>query len=106
MQSVITLKKTNLWKKNFVGDDPICFHIKTVASGLGYNSNNIYPSTRGNSWNRWGSRGGRLFDNGGWDLGHHGGYGSKYYFSAVTVTVFANRICYDIMNWRKYTNHQ
>ena len=54
-----------------------------VASGLGYNSNNIYPSTRGNSWNRWGSRGGSLFDNGGWDLGHHGGYGSKYYLSAA-----------------------
>jgi hypothetical protein len=33
--------------------------------------------------NRWGSRGGSLFDNGGWDLGHHGGYGSKYYFSAA-----------------------
>jgi hypothetical protein len=54
----------------------------TVASGLGYNSNNRYPSIRGNSWNTWGSIGGRLFDNGGWDLGHHGGYGRKYSGSA------------------------
>ena len=52
----------------------------TVASGLGYNSYNRYPSIRGNLRNTWGSRGGRLFDNGGWDLGHHGGYGRKYYF--------------------------
>ena len=50
----------------------------TVASGLGYNSYNRYPSIRGNSWNRWGSRGGRLFDNRGRDLGHHGGYGREY----------------------------
>ena len=54
----------------------------TVASGLGYNSYNRYPSIRGNSWNTYGSRGGRLFDNGGWDLGHHGGYGRKYSGSA------------------------
>jgi hypothetical protein len=44
----------------------------TVASGLGYNSYSRYPSIKGNSWNTWASRGGRLFDNGGWDLGHHG----------------------------------
>ena len=50
----------------------------TVASGLGYNSYNRYPSIRGNSRNTWGSRGGSLFDNGGLDLGHHGGYGSKH----------------------------
>jgi len=55
----------------------------TVASGLGYNSFNRYPSIRGNSLNTWGSRGGRLFDNGGWDLGHHGGYGRKYSFSSA-----------------------
>jgi hypothetical protein len=29
------------------------------------------------------SRGGSLFDNGGWDLGHHGGYGRKYSYSFV-----------------------
>jgi hypothetical protein len=28
-------------------------------------------------------RGGSLFDNGGWDLGHHGGYGRKYSYSFV-----------------------
>ena len=50
----------------------------TVASGLGYNSYNRYSSIRGNSRNTWGSRGGSLFDNGGLDLGHHGGYGSKH----------------------------
>ena len=50
----------------------------TVASGLGYNSYNRYSSIRGNSWNTWESRGGSLFDNGGWNLGHHGGYGRKY----------------------------
>ena len=56
----------------------------TVASGLGYNSYNRYPSTRGNSW---GSRGGSLFDNGGWNLGHRGGYGRKYsYSSALSCT--------------------
>ena len=54
----------------------------TVASGLGYNSYNRYPSIRGNSWNTWGSRGGSLLDNGGWDIGHHGGYGSKCSFSS------------------------
>ena len=54
----------------------------TIASGLGYNSNNRYPSIGGNSWDTWGSTGGRLFDNGGWDLGHHGGYGRKYSGSA------------------------
>jgi hypothetical protein len=36
----------------------------TVASGLGYNSYNRYPSIRGNSLKTWGSRGGSLFDNG------------------------------------------
>ena len=55
----------------------------TVASGLGHNSYNRYPSIRGNSRNTWESRGGSLFDNGGWDLGHYGGYGSKYYLSAA-----------------------
>jgi hypothetical protein len=55
----------------------------TVASGLGYNSYNRYPSIKGNSLNTWGSRGGSLFDNGGWDLGHHGGYGRKYSYSFV-----------------------
>ena len=55
----------------------------TVASGLGYNSYNRYPSIRGNSWNTLGSRGGRLFDNGGWNPGHHGGYGRKYSYSFV-----------------------
>jgi len=55
----------------------------TVASGLGYNSNNRYPSIRGNSWNTRGSRVGSLFDNGGWDLGHQRGYGSKYSFPSV-----------------------
>jgi len=49
----------------------------TVASGLGYTSYNRYTSIRGNSLNTWGSRGGRLFDNGGWDMGHRGGYGRK-----------------------------
>ena len=58
----------------------------TVASGLGYNSYNRYPSVRGNSWNTWGSRGGRLFDNDGWDLGHHGGYGRKYSFHPLYNT--------------------
>ena len=55
----------------------------TIASGLGYNSYNRYPSIGGNSRNTWGSRGGSLFDNGGWDLGHHGGYGRKYSYSFV-----------------------
>lgn len=55
----------------------------TVASGLGYNSYNRYPSIRGNSWNSRGSIGGSLFDNGGWDLGNQKGYGSKYYFPSV-----------------------
>ena len=50
----------------------------TVASGLGYNSHNRYPSIRRNSWNTWESRGGSLFDNGRWNLEHHGGYGRKY----------------------------
>jgi hypothetical protein len=55
----------------------------TVASGLGYNSYNRYPSIRANSWNTRGSIGGSLFDNGGWDLGHQSGYGSKYSFPSV-----------------------
>jgi hypothetical protein len=36
----------------------------TVASGLGYNSNNRYQSIRGNSLNSRGSIGESLFDNG------------------------------------------
>ena len=55
----------------------------TVASGLGYNSYNRYSSIRGNSLNTWGSTGGRLFDNSGWDRGHHGGYGRKYCFLTI-----------------------
>ena len=55
----------------------------TVASGLGYNSNKRYPSIRGNSWNTRGSRGGSLFDNGGWGVGHQRGYGSMYSFPSV-----------------------
>ena len=54
----------------------------TVASGLGYNSYNRYPSIRRNSWNTWESRGGILFDNGGLNLGHDRGYGRKYSFSS------------------------
>ena len=57
----------------------------TLASGLGYNSYNRYPSISGSSWHRWGSRGGSLFNNGGWDLGHHGEYGSKYSYSSAFV---------------------
>lgn len=55
----------------------------TVASGLGYNSNNRYPSISGNSLNSRGSIGESLFDNGGWDRGHQRGYGSEYYFPSV-----------------------
>jgi hypothetical protein len=51
--------------------------LATVASCLGYNSYNRYPSISGNSRNTLGSIGGKLFDNGGWDLGHHRGYGRK-----------------------------
>jgi hypothetical protein len=55
----------------------------TVSSGLGYNSNNRYPSISGNSLNSRGSIGESLFDNGGWDRGHQRGYGSEYYFPSV-----------------------
>ena len=63
----------------------------TVASGLGYNSYNRYPSIRGNSWNTWGSKGGGFIDNGGWNLGHRSGYGRKYSYSFSFV--LRSRLC-------------
>ena len=61
----------------------------TVASGLGYNSYNRYPSFGGG--NSWGSGGGRFLGNSGFNLGHRGGYGRKYYFHLFYIKNF----CFD-----------
>ena len=61
----------------------------TVASGLGSNSYNRYPSFGGG--NSRGSRGGRFLGNSGLNTGHRGGYGRKYYFHLLYIKNF----CFD-----------
>ena len=61
----------------------------TVASGLGYNSYNRYPSFGGG--HSWGSGGGRFLGISGFNLGHRGGYGRKYYFHLFYIKNF----CFD-----------
>ena len=78
----------------------------TVASSLGYNSYNRYPSIGGNSRNTWGSRGGSLFDNGGWGLGHHGGYGRKHsYLFVLKCFCLRVAIVFNIKIMTKYPTH-
>ena len=59
----------------------------TVASGLGYNSYNRYPSFGGG--NSWGSGGGRFLGNSGFNFGHRGGYGVSIIFIFFTLRIFA-----------------
>ena len=73
----------------------------TVASGLGYNSYNRYPSIKGNSWNTWESKGGGFINNGGWNLGHGSRYGRKYCYSFSFV--LRSRLC-QLSNNRRFSS--